>query len=162
MTGNLKLALDQVAALRTLLGDTDPELLHDTIEGQTDLFEIMDWLLGKLGDEEGLESAVTERVKTLGERKAACVARQDRLRSALQMCLDVSGQKSLRRPEATLTLAARKPGIAHIDESLLPDRFWETTRRVNRKAIGEAMKDGEVVSGVTLDNGGVSLTVRRK
>lgn len=162
MTGSLQLTLQQVAAVREAVGEGDPELLHDCIEGQTDLFEVMDWLIGKLADEECLEAAISDRVKTLGERKSACVARQERIRSALQVCLDASGQKSLRRPEATLTIANRKPGIAHIDEAMLPEQFWKVEKRVNRSAIGEALRDGGQVPGVTLDNGGVSLTVRRK
>ncbi|HYH64312.1 MAG TPA: siphovirus Gp157 family protein [Urbifossiella sp.] len=162
MSGNLHLELGKVADLRALLGTDDPDLLHDCIEGQTDLFEIMDWLLGKLADEECLEDAIAARVKALGERKAACVNRQDRLRSALLMCMDASGQKSLRRPEATVSVSQKGPGIAHVDESVLPDAYWKTERKVSRSAITEALKAGTEVPGVTLGNGGVALTIRRK
>jgi hypothetical protein len=162
MTGNLSFTLEKVAEIRALLGDADPELIHDVLEGQTDVFEIMDWLLGKLGDEEGMEEAIAGRVKVLTERKAACQGRQERLRSALHACMVAAGERSLRRPEATVTLSAKKPGIATIDEAELPERFWKVERKVNRSEITTAIRDGEVVPGVLLDNGGETLTVRRR
>lgn len=162
MSGNLQLELGKVADIRALLGTDDPDLLHDVIEGQTDLFEIVDWLLGRLADEEGLEEAIAARVKALGERKAACGNRQDRLRSALLLCMGASGQKSLRRPEATLSVSMKGPGIAHVDESLLPDAYWKTERKVSRSAISDALKAGVEVPGVMLSNGGIALSVRRR
>jgi hypothetical protein len=162
MVGSLQFTLEKVAEIRALLGDADPELVHDTLEGQTEVFEIMDWLLAKLGDEEGLEEAISSRMKALGERKAACQNRQQRLRDALLACMTATGEKSLRRPEATITLGAKKQGIQSIDEAVLPEPFWKTTRSVSRTAINEAITKGEPVPGVVLDNGGVSLAVRRK
>lgn len=162
MSGSLKIELGRVAELRALLGTDDPELLHDVIEGQTDLFEIMDWLLGKLADEEELETAIASRSAVLGERKKACQNRQQRLRDALLYCMTASDQKSLRRPEATLTLTPRKPGVQAVDEAALPEEFWKVERKVNRSAISDALKEGWIPPGVTLDNGGVALTVRRK
>jgi hypothetical protein len=164
MTGSLQLALDKVAEIRALLGTDDPELLHDVIEGQTDLFEIMDWLLDKLADEEGMEDAIAARVKSLGDRKGACQNRQQRLRDALLLCMRVSDQKSLRRPEATVSIAQRLPGLHSVDEGVLPYPFKrsETVVKIDRKAILDAIREGQSVPGVTLDNGGVALTVRRR
>jgi hypothetical protein len=162
MTGSFQLQLDKVAEIRALLGTDDPELLHDMVEAETDLFELMDWLLAKLADEDGMEEAIASRVKALGERKTACQNRQQRLRDALMLCMAASDQKSLRRPEATVTVTQRKADIQAIDESLLPEAYWKTERKVSRSAISDALKDGEIPPGVTLDNGGLSLTVRRK
>ncbi|HZZ77472.1 MAG TPA: siphovirus Gp157 family protein [Gemmataceae bacterium] len=162
MSGSLQFTLDKVAELRALLGDADPDLVHDTLEGQTDVFEIMDWLLAKLGDEEGMEEAISSRLKALGERKSACQNRQQRLRDALLACMTATGEKSLRRPEATVTMGNKKQGIQSIDETALPEVFFKVSRAVSRSAINEAMAKGETVPGVMLDNGGVTLTVRRK
>lgn len=162
MSGNMHFTLEKVAELRALLGDADPDLIHDTLEGQTDVFEIVDWLLGKLADEEAMQEAIASRIEALAVRKQACGGRIERLRQALLSCMLAVGEKSLRRPEATVSVASRKPGIQAIDETVLPDRFFKTERKVNRADVGVALKDGEVVPGVTLDNGGISLTVRRK
>lgn len=162
MAGSLQFTLEKVQELRALLGDADPDLVHDTLEGETDIFELVDWLLAKLGDEEALEAGIAARVAALQQRKAACDARQQRLRDALLMCMTATGEKTLRRPEATVSVGQKKPGIAHVDETLLPDRFFKTERKVSKSAINEALDKGEAVPGVTMGNGGVSLSVRRK
>ena len=162
MAGSLQFTLEKVAELRALLGDADPDLVHDTLEGQTDVFEVMDWLIAKLGDEEGMEEAIASRLKALGERKTACQNRQQRLRDALLACMTATGEKSMRRPEATITVGNKKQGIQSIDETVLPEAFWKVTRSVSRTAINEAMAKGDTVPGVMLDNGGIVLTIRRK
>jgi hypothetical protein len=158
----MHIELGKVAEIRALLGSEDPELLHDAIEGQTDLFEIIDWLLGRLADEEEMAVAIVARADALYKRAEACTGRQKRLRDALLACMEASGQKSLRRPEATLTLSARKQGIQAIDETTLPERFWKTERKVSRSLVMQALAAGEAVPGVLVDNGGVSLAIRRK
>jgi hypothetical protein len=162
VAGKLALTLEKVAELRTMLGDADPDLIHDTLEGETDVFEIMNWLLGKIGDEDAMQEAIATRVAALKERSKASEGRVARLRGALEACMTASGEKSLRLPEATVTIGWKKPGIALIDEAVLPEAFWKVKREVSRSAINESLGRGEVVPGVTLDNGGQTLTVRRK
>ncbi len=140
----------------------DQETIRDTLEGETDIFGILDWLLGKIGDEDGFAAAVEERIDGLQARLNASKGRRDRLRSLLQSAVEATGEKSLRRPEATVSLTSLKPGIAVIDETVLPERFFKVERRVDRSAVNAAIRDGEVVPGVVMGNGGTSLTVRRK
>jgi Siphovirus Gp157 len=162
MPSRFSLELEKVAEIRAIIGSDDPDLIHDTLEGQTDVYELIDWMLARIGDEESMEEAIENRISALMERKKACEGRIIRLRGAIEACLTATGEKSLRRPEATLTLANRKVSISHIDETILPEKFFKTTRSVSRTTISEALKSGEIVPGVTLDNGGVTLTIRRK
>jgi Siphovirus Gp157 len=162
MSSKLQITLEKVSEIRSLLGDADPELIHDMLEGETDVYEIIDWLLGKLGDEESMEDAIASRLTALAGRKAACSARQARVRSALHACMAATGERSMRRAEATVSLSFKKQGISQIEEAMLPDRFFRMKREVDKAAIREAMAAGEVVPGVLLDNGGDTLTVRRK
>lgn len=158
---SVKLTLEKVSELRSMLGDADPDLIHDVLEGQTDAFELIDWAIGKIADEESMQEAIAGRIGMLKERKEGSEGRVARLRGVLEALMTAVGEKSLRRPEATLTMMFRNPGIASIDEGQLPERFWKVTRSVSRSAINEALKEG-TVPGVVLDNGGVSLTIRRK
>lgn len=162
MPNQLSLTLLNVAEIRALLGDADQDLVHDCLEGQTDVYEIIDWLIGKLGDEDAFVDAIDARVEALASRKQSALGRMERLRDGLRACLNATGERSLRRPEATVTLSAKKTGIAGIDETQLPERFWKVKREVSRSAINEALAAGEVVPGVILSNGGEVLTVRRK
>lgn len=120
--------LGKVAAVRARLDElkvTDPELAHDTLEGQTDVLEIMTWLLAKLGDEEYHQSAIAERVADLGVRKKDSESRGERLRTLLTYCVEATGQGPIRLPEATLSLATRAPSAVVTDEAALPEEFWK-------------------------------------
>src|SRR4051812_47448449 len=105
MTSNLKLAIEQADAIRKLVGDGDPELLHDMLEGETDVFELVDWLIGKIADEEEIQAAIQARVAALSIRATACEGRIERLRSGLLACMNACGEKSMRRPEATVSVS---------------------------------------------------------
>lgn len=157
--------LEKVAAVRARLEElkvTDPELIHDSIEGQTDLFEIMAWLLGKLSDEEYMQKAIGERISDLMTRKKDSEARGERLRGILAHCVEATGEKSIRLAEATLSLTSRAPSAQVVDEGLIPEEFWKVKREVSKTLINAAIKEGRDVPGVAPGNGGVSLTIRRK
>ena len=141
---------------------TDPELIHDTLEGGTDIFEIMDWTLAKLGDEDYFADAIKTRIEDLGTRLSDSRGRSERLRDTLLACLQATGEKSVRRPEATISLRDMPPSILAVDDTDLPDEFWKVERKVSRTAINAAIKEGKIVPGVTMSNGGQSLSVRRK
>ena len=46
-----------------------------------------------------------------------------------------------------------------VDENLLPDELCRVTRKPDMAAIKQL---NELIPGVTMDNGGTSLTIRRK
>lgn len=162
MTSKITLTLEKVAELRAVLGDADPDLVHDTLEGETDVFELLDWALDKIAEEEAAQEAIASRITALRERSKASEGRVARLRGILEVLIASTGEKSVRRPEATVTLGWKKPGIALIDEAVLPEQFWKIERKVSRAAINEALAKGEAVPGIVFDNGGQTLTVRRK
>ncbi len=158
---NIRLELEKVAELRSFLGDADPELVHDMLEAETDVYELMDWALDKLADEESIQEAISSRIAALKCRADASERRHERLRSVLLECLKATGERTVRRPEGTLTLKQAKPGILSIDEGVLPERFFVVKKSVSRIVLNEAIGKGEDVPGVILSNGGENLTVRR-
>lgn len=51
-------------------------------------------------------------------------------------------------------------GVIVTDETKLPERFIKIVRSVDKKALNEAVKGGEVIEGCSLDNGGKILVFR--
>jgi len=49
-----------------------------------------------------------------------------------------------------------KPIIS--DESKIPDKYWKIEKTIKKAEINQAIKDGDVIEGVTFDNGGYALT----
>jgi len=44
------------------------------------------------------------------------------------------------------------------DESKIPEKYWKIEKSIKKAEINQAIKDGEVIEGVTFDNGGYALT----
>ena len=69
-------------------------------------------------------------------------------------------------PTATLTLRKVQPEAVIETEAEITSRCWtpqETpAAKLNEKSLLEALEAGESIPGARLDNGSVSLTVRRK
>lgn len=49
-----------------------------------------------------------------------------------------------------------KPIIS--DESKIPEKYWKIEKSIKKAEINQAIKDGDVIEGVTYDNGGYALT----
>ena len=88
--------------------------------------------------------------------------RSQSYRSTLLAILDATGERRLELPHATVSLRAGPPAVVVTDEKALVDRFWrtETKRSVDKAALMEAMRDGEVIEGAMISNGQPILTVR--
>jgi hypothetical protein len=158
-------ALRAAEVLKTSLAaalQADPDLLLDMIEGETDLLETVDaLLLAELADAAGIE-ALDGAIGVLKGRQQRLEARQATRRALLEQALMLLERKKLERPTATISLTERAPAVRVDDESAIPARFFVNKPTLDKKALNEAVKAGEDVPGVSMSNGSVSLTVRRK
>lgn len=139
----------------------DEGLIHDTLEGECDIFEILDWLLNKLADDDCSLGALDAHIAKLKARKERVESRKERWRELLLMAAQATGAKSIKRPCGTVSVSNKAIGIATIDESLVPESYFtvETIRKLDKaKLKADAITSG--VSGVVLDNGGAVLRVR--
>lgn len=65
-------------------------------------------------------------------------------------------------PDDGLIIKKVPPKPIVIDEDKLPDRFWKVKREINKADINKAVKDGEMIEGVAMDNGGYTLAIKAK
>jgi hypothetical protein len=66
-------------------------------------------------------------------------------------------------PDFTMSLRAQPPKLLVTEESTIPEEFWRPQApKLERKALLAALKAGAIVPGATLDNGGVTISVRTK
>jgi len=156
--------MDAARALIDTLGPmlaADPDLLLDTIEGQTDLMEIIDkMVLADLADAEAIEG-LKRAAGVIAERKARAERRLEARRALIEQAMILMDQTKLKRPVATLTLSNRAPKVDVIDEAAIPSRFFKLEPKLDRAALKDAVMAGEDVPGAVKTNGTVSLTIRR-
>lgn len=161
----------QTEAARSLLkdlrddGEDDAELMADAVEGETDLLEAIGEALDANDEDEVLVIGLKAKEEAFASRRAAIAKRIERRTALIERAMLETDQTTLRLPTATLTLAKRAPGIVIANEADIPARFWIEQERpapkLDKKALKEALVT-ETIPGASLDNGSVSLTVRKK
>jgi hypothetical protein len=155
----------QVSAVRDMLHDLladDERAYLDTLEGETDLYELCRLLLNRIEEDEGVQTVLTEQIADRTARKQRACERAKHNREAIKALLECAGVDKLTLAEATLSIRDVSPKPIVTDEAAVPDEFCRFTRKPDMTAIKAGLESGAVISGVSLDNGGNSLTIRRK
>lgn len=153
-----------VAALRASLADAlgaDDELVIDTIEGETGLFEAIDMLLLEVAHSHGMEAGTLQAADALALRAARYHKRAEAARALIEQAMMIAELEKLERPAATLSLVRRAAKVEITEEAEIPAEFWKAGEpKLDKKALGQALKDGQAVPGAALSNQAPSLTIR--
>lgn len=151
--------------LRSLFDDSDPadmDLVRDTVEGQTDLFEAFDRAIARVNTLQDLEKAIAERVDILRKRLDRFKNQRETIRAAMLQAMAEIGVQKVERPTATLSMTKGRASAAIVSEAELPSKFVREEIKIkpDTKAILEALLAGEKVPGAELSNGAPSLAIR--
>jgi len=155
----------QVGAVATMLRDAlteDEQLYLDTLEGETNLYELVRQLIERIEDDEGLQAALTEQIEARQVRKQRAAQRVKHNREAIMALLQCANLDKLALPEATLSVRDVAPKAIVTDEAAVPLGFKKATWKPDMAAIKAGLESGAAIPGVSLDNGGTTLTIRRK
>lgn len=144
--------------------ELDEQLKLSTLEGETELNEIVSLLLSENEDDEGTITSVKTQIDVRRERISRFERRIEARRNAIVSLMDTAHLTKLPLPEATISLRTLGPRPKVFDVDQLPPEFVliKTTKSGNLKAIDAAFERGEQIPGVVMGNGGQALTVRRK
>ena len=109
-------------------------------------------------------SAIDERIKELTARKGRILIGAENLRNVILQAMEIRGQSNITSPTLTLSKNELKPDIVIINEAAIPSEYFlPQPPKLDKKALKEAvLKDGLVLDGVSMGNGKISLTIRRK
>lgn len=141
--------------------DGDDTLLADMIEGETDLFEIIDRLLARIADNRAMVEGIVAEESRLFQRRTRYEKRVADDRALIEQAMMIADLNKVERPTATLSLAIR-PAAAVIDtEADIPAEFWRPGQpTLDKKRLTAALRGGLVVAGAHLSNAAPTLTVR--
>lgn len=155
-----------MTSLRQLGADDDADLVADSLEGETNLLEALAVAIDEIDECEIHIVGLDEKIKAFDTRKKQKKDKAERIRALIEQALVATGQTSLKLATATLSLTKRPPQLVVADEADIPARFWVEQERpapkLDKKALADALKADEEIPGAALDNGSVSLTVRRR
>lgn len=153
-----KLLRDQLAAL----GQEDPDLLADMIEGETNLHEALAYLTAKINEDRAQVAGIEMYEGKIASRKKRLKTRIENCRALLALGMEVAGLKRIDTPAASVSLTAAQPKLIVTDESAIPARFWKAADpKLDMNAVKGEIKAGAVVPGCELSNGAPTVTIRR-
>lgn len=164
---NLEFAAFNYRSIRDRIRAQDPQIddqtLADTVEGLTDLHEIVMAVIRSALTDEALATGLKGRIAEMQDRLDRL---QDRASKRRQIAKDVMVELNLKKltaPDFTASIREGLPSLLVLDEAVIPKIYWEPREpRLNRQELTSELKHGAEINGVTLSNPEPVLSVRTK
>ena len=164
---NLEFAAIIYRTIRDRIRADDPQIdeqtLSDTVEGLTDLHEIVSAIIRAALADEALATGLKGRIAEMQERLDHL---QDRATKRRQIAKDVMVEQDLKKitaPDFTVSIRPGMPALLVLDEAAVPSIYWQPSApRLNRQGLLSELKAGADLKGVALSNPEPVLSVRTR
>jgi hypothetical protein len=171
----LSFAAAHFSTIRDRIRMEDPRIdegtLADTVEGLSDLPEILTTILRAALADEAMAGGLKGRIIEMEERLNRLEERATKRRQIVKETMVKVDLKKLSAPDFTATVRAGTPSLTILDEAAVPHIYWEPRAhiyweprepRLNRQELLSELKHGAKISGVTLNDPEPVLTVRTR
>ncbi len=143
--------------------EADEETLLDTLEGLTNLNHMLAAVVRSQLDDAFLAQALRARMDHMQERLERIKTRVENKKVLIATVMERTDLRKITEPDFTLSLRATPRPLVVVDESEIPERFWNPQpAKLDRRGLIEALKAGQTIEGATLGNGGMSISVRTR
>ena len=164
---NLEFSAIHYRAIRDRLQAEEPQIdeqtLADTVEGLTDLHEVLAAVIRAALADEALATGLKGRIAEMEDRLGRL---RDRAAKRRQIAKDTMVELDLKKiaaPDFTASIRPGMPALMVIDEAAVPSIYWEPRDpRLNRQGLLADLKQGTEITGVALANPEPVLSVRTK
>ena len=141
----------------------DEQTLADTLEGITDLHEMIAAIIRSALVDEALVSGLRLRLDDMKERLSRLEIRGAKKRQLAFEAMSEAGLKKLEQADFTASLRAGSPSLVIAAEDEIPQDYWvPQPPKLARQALLNALKQGNEIPGAVLSNAKPSLSVRTK
>jgi hypothetical protein len=143
--------------------EIDEETLTDTLEGITNLHEMIAAVIRSALVDEALQSGLRARMADMKHRLSRLEERGlKKRRLALEAMTEV-GLKKLEQPDFTASARAGLPGLVILEEGLIPDDYWvPQPPKLDRQSLIADLKREGHIPGTQISNPKPTLSVRTK
>ena len=149
--------------IRTQDPDLDEETLTDTVEGLTDVHEILAAIVRAALADEALATGLKGRIAEMQERLERLQERAAKRRQVVKDTMVELDLKKLTAPDFSASIRPGMPALLVIDGAAVPSIYWEPREpRLDRQGLLAELKQGAEITGVTLSNPEPVLSVRTK
>jgi len=143
--------------------DLDDETLADTLEGITDLREMLAEVIRSALEDEAMAAGLSTRLADMKARHERFANRAKAKRSLVLDAMTAAEISKLTEPDFTASTRASRPALEVISEERIPNLYWKPQLpKLDRQGLLAALKDGATIDGVELGPRSMQLSVRTK
>ena len=151
------------ARLEEACPDADEETLVDTLEGLSNLPEMLAEVCRSMLEGQAMVSALRGRIGDMQERCGRIEARARKKRELVCSVMERADLKKVTESDLTVSLRPARPPLAVVDEDLVPGDFWKPQPpKLDRQGLIAALSAGRDVPGAILGNAPMTVSVRTK
>lgn len=147
--------------LKALYQDIDDETLLDTLEGVSDLPELIQGLIRSSLEDDVLISALKQRIEDMQARLSRLRDRFERKRELASWAMANAEILKMQTADFTLSLRQGPPRLDVLDHEKVPSEYLvPQPPRLDRSGLIGALKRGDVIPGAVLVEGQMHVAVR--
>jgi len=163
----LTFAATTYRAIRDRIRAQDPQIdeqtLADTVEGLTDVHEILAAIVRAALADEAMATGLKCRIADMQDRLGRL---QDRAAKRRQIAKDAMVELDLKKiaaPDFTASIRPGMPALVVLNEDAVPKTYWEPGEpRLRRQILAYDLKGGAEIAGAALSNPEPVLSVRTR
>ena len=141
----------------------ETEVLADTLEGLTDLREMLAEIIRSALDDEALATGLSTRLSDMKSRLGRFEARAQRKRELALKAMSEAEIPKLMVADFTASLRQGAPTVDVVEEAKVPAAYWKPQPpKLDRQGLLAALKAGTLVEGAVLQSPKLQLSVRTK
>ena len=141
----------------------DDQTLYDTLEGITDLHEMIAAVIRSALVDEALQAGLRGRLDDMKERLSRLDLRASKKRELALHAMSEVGLVKLEQPDFTASTRAGSPALLVISEQTIPPAYWlPQPPKLDRQGLLGELKRGAAIPGAELSNPKPVLMVRTK
>ena len=164
---NLNFASIAYRSIRDRIRSEDPtideQVLADTVEGLTDLHEIVVAIIRSALNDEALANGLKIRVSEMQERLDRLQDRASKRRQVAKDAMLELDIKKITAPDFSVTIRPGLPALQVLNEAAVPSIYWQPSApRLDRQGLLSELKGGTEIDGVTLSDPEPILSVRTR
>jgi Siphovirus Gp157 len=143
--------------------DDDEETLADTLEGITNLHEMLSAIIRSALMDESLQEGLRSRLEEMKQRLARFEERGTKKRQVALEVMTEIGLKKLEQPDFTASTRSGSPSLVVVAEEIIPEAFWvPQPAKLDRQSLLAELRRGRDIPGAQLGNPKPTLAVRTK
>jgi len=143
--------------------DADEECLRDTLEGLTNLTDMLAEVLRSALEDQAFVTALRGRVGDMQARLSRIEERARKKRDLVCSVMERADLKKLTEPDLTVSLRPSRAPLVVTDEEAIPEGYWKAQApKLDRQGLIAALSAGRDVPGALLGNAPMTISVRTK